>query len=252
MTNEQVGSSQEEPTGPVVRDKRRLDPDTGELRAGDNQQQEENIVSEQNAGEQFDPNLEAAGGDSAFAGAVGDDLPGVEGDDDAANTEAVNDDAQQVASEPVGAAGQDHPDTALAAERLADLQRLQAEYVNYKRRVDRDREQLRNNALAGFVESLLPVLDEIHLARQHGDLAEGSPFAKIAEKLDAILAKHGLASFGEAGDAFDPMHHEALMHIEAEVPEGSEGTTVVQVMQPGFKIGERVVRPARVAVADPQ
>lgn len=145
-----------------------------------------------------------------------------------------------------------HPDTTRADKLQDDYLRLQAEYVNYKRRVDRDREQLRNNALAGFVESLLPVLDEIHLARQHGDLAEGTPFAKIAEKLDGILGKYGLSSFGEAGDAFDPMHHEALMHVEAEVPEGSEGTTVVQVMQPGYKVGERVVRPARVAVADPQ
>lgn len=246
MTDERVGSSQGEPTGPVVRDKRRIDPETGDLRDAGTERQKENIVSDQNTGEQFDEIPE--GGDSAFAGEVGDDLPGA---DDNTNTEAVNDDAQPVTDAP-GEADQVHPDTALAADRLADLQRLQAEYVNYKRRVDRDREQMRNNALAGFVESLLPVLDEIHYARQHGDLAEGSPFAKIAEKLDGILGKYGLASFGEAGDAFDPMHHEALMHIEAEVPEGSEGTTVVQVMQPGYKVGDRVVRPARVAVADPQ
>lgn len=266
MTDEQVGSSQEEPAGPVVRDKRRIDPETGDLRSADAKQQEENIVSDQNSGSQSEPVVEADGGDSAFGGGVGDELPGREAEQSAeqgartgvdegassdVNTEAVNDDAQPVADAPT--AGSDvHPDTVLAAERLADLQRLQAEYVNYKRRVDRDREQLRNNALAGFVESLLPVLDEIHLARQHGDLAEGTPFAKIAEKLDGILGKYGLSSFGEAGDAFDPMHHEALMHVEAEVPEGSEGTTVVQVMQPGYKVGERVVRPARVAVADPQ
>lgn len=233
MTDEQVGSSQEEPTGPVVRDKRRIDPETGDLRSADAKQQEENIVSDQNSGSQSEPVVEADGGDSAFGGGVGDELPGREAEAPTAGSDV-------------------HPDTVLAAERLADLQRLQAEYVNYKRRVDRDREQLRNNALAGFVESLLPVLDEIHLARQHGDLAEGTPFAKITEKLDGILGKYGLSSFGEAGDAFDPMHHEALMHVEAEVPEGSEGTTVVQVMQPGYKVGERVVRPARVAVADPQ
>lgn len=262
MTDERVGSSQEEPTGPVVRDKRRIDPETGDLRRADAEQQKEKIVSDPNTSSS-EPVVEADGGDSAFGGGVGDELPGREseaaaddtGADSDVNTEALNDDVQAA---PAGApqasadSADAHPDTALAAERLADLQRLQAEYVNYKRRVDRDREQLRTNALAGFVESLLPVLDEIHYAKQHGDLDEGSPFAKIAAKLDGILGKYGLASFGEVGDAFDPMHHEALMHIEAEVPDGSEGTTVVQVMQPGYKVGERVVRPARVAVADPQ
>ncbi|GAB3749506.1 nucleotide exchange factor GrpE [Yimella sp. RIT 621] len=258
MTDDQVGSSQEEPTGPVVRDKRRIDPETGELRgAHPADHEKEDAVSDDNSADksaekgsekgsgndEFDRIVEAEGGDSAFGGAVGDDLP---------NTEAINDDPQQTTGSSAGPSDDVHPDAALAAERLADLQRLQAEYVNYKRRVDRDREMAHSATLAGFVESLLPVLDEIHYARQHGDLEEGSPFAKIAAKLDAILGRYGLASFGEVGDAFDPMHHEALMHIEAEVPEGSEGTTVVQVMQPGYKVGERVVRPARVAVADPQ
>ncbi|NHN57096.1 nucleotide exchange factor GrpE [Calidifontibacter sp. DB0510] len=163
-------------------------------------------------------------------------------------TEAVNDDPQQ----PAGQSNEPHPDTALAQQRLDDLQRLQAEYVNYKRRVDRDREQAHARTLGGFVESLLPVLDEIHLAREHGDLGEGTPFAKIADKLDAILARYGLERFGDAGDAFDPQHHEALMHVEGEVPEDAEGPTVVQVMQPGYKVGDKVVRPARVAVADPK
>lgn len=250
MTDDQVGSSQEEPTGPVIRDKRRIDPQTGELRGAEPTKQKEDLVSNDDSGsnEAFDKIVEAEGGDAAFGGEVGDDLP---------TTEAVNDDAQQPADSASGEGGEGaqapvHPDTVLAEERLADLQRLQAEYVNYKRRVDRDRELAHGAALLGFVESLLPVLDEIQLARQHGDLDEGTPFAKIAGKLDGILGKYGLASFGEVGDAFDPMHHEALMHIQAELPEGSEGTTVVQVMQPGYKVGDRVVRAARVAVADPQ
>ena len=144
-----------------------------------------------------------------------------------------------------------HPDTTLAADLTRDLQRLQAEYVNYKKRVDRDRELHRDMAVSGVIEALLPVLDDIHLARQHGDLEVG-PFAAIAEKLENTLTKFGVERFGQPGDAFDPTVHEALMHTEAELAEGTEVTTVVQVLQPGYKMGERLIRAARVAVADPQ
>lgn len=211
----QVGSSfeEEEPTGPVIRDKRRLDPETGAVRESET------------TAKQSEPVTDA-------------DLPTT--DASAGATEAAD-----------AAAGTDvHPDTTLAADRLADLQRLQAEYVNYKKRVDRDREVQRDAAVARVLEALLPVLDDIHLSRQHADL-EGTPFEKIADKLESTLNKQGLDTFGEVGEAFDPAHHEALMHIEAEVPEGATGTTIVQVMQPGYRIGERVIRPARVAVADP-
>ena len=101
------------------------------------------------------------------------------------------------------------------------------------------------------VESLLPVLDDIHTARQPGDL-DGTPFAAIADKLESILGRFGVERVGAKGEEFDPTIHEALMHVEAELPEGATATTVVQVIQPGFKIGERVVRAARVSVADPQ
>jgi len=144
-----------------------------------------------------------------------------------------------------------HPDTTLAADLTRDLQRLQAEYVNYKKRVDRDRVLHRDMAIGSVVEALLPVLDDIHLARQHGDL-EGGPFAAIAEKLDGALTKIGVERFGQPGDAFDPAFHEALMHVEAELAEGTAGTTVVQVLQPGYRMGQRLIRAARVAVADPQ
>ncbi|MDO5628789.1 MAG: nucleotide exchange factor GrpE [Mobilicoccus sp.] len=142
-------------------------------------------------------------------------------------------------------------DALLAAERLADYQRLNAEYVNYKKRVDREREQDRKRTTASMVESLLPVLDEIHLAREHGELGENTPFAKIAAKLEGILSKYGVERFGAVGETFDPMVHEALMHTQAELPEGTTETTVVMVMQPGYRIDDRVVRPARVSVADP-
>ncbi len=146
---------------------------------------------------------------------------------------------------------QPHPDTTLAAERLLDLQRLQAEYVNYKRRVDRDRAMVQERAVQDVLETLLPVLDDIHAAREHGDLQSG-PFASIAEKLEQTLTRFGLTRFGDVGEPFDPMRHEALMHTQADLPEGATETTVVTVLQPGYRAGDQVIRPARVAVADPQ
>ena len=217
---EHVGSEQSEPTGPRVTDKRRLDPETGAVRGA-------------GAGQDgVDADAAEAGADATVEG-------------EGVTDQAFEDDfAALVQSEAV------HPDTTLAADLTRDLQRLQAEYVNYKKRVDRDRAMHRDLAVANVVELLLPVLDDIHLARQHGDLEDG-PFAAIADKLDATLTKIGLERFGQPGDAFDPNIHEALMHVEAELAEGTEVTTVVQVLQPGYRMGERMIRVARVAVADP-
>jgi molecular chaperone GrpE len=136
---------------------------------------------------------------------------------------------------------------ALAAERLEDLQRLQAEYVNYRRRVDRDRDVARESATSGVLEALLPVLDDVHLARQHGDLAEG-PFVAIAEKLEAVLNRLGLERYGQAGEPFDPAVHEALIHAQDA---DADTATVTTVLQPGYRVAARVLRPARVAVAGP-
>ena len=147
--------------------------------------------------------------------------------------------------------GDVHPDTRKAAEHLEDLRRVQAEYVNYKKRVDRDRDLARERGVTQVIEALLPVLDDIHAAREHGDL-EGGPFAAIADKLEAILGRFGVTTLGEKGQEFDPTIHEALMHVEADLPEDATSTTVVQVIPPGFMLGERVVRPARVSVADPR
>ncbi|HEX8096356.1 nucleotide exchange factor GrpE [Jatrophihabitans sp.] len=163
---------------------------------------------------------------------------------DGAGSPAGSGDTGEVAAKP-------DPNELLAAERLADLQRLQAEYANYRKRVDRDRAMIRDLAVASVIESLLPVLDDIHLARQHGDL-EAGPLASIADKLETTLAKYGVERFGEPGAAFDPAVHDALMHVDEELAEGTEGTTVVGVLQPGYRIGDRVVRPARVSVADPK
>ncbi len=137
---------------------------------------------------------------------------------------------------------------AAAAEHLEDLKRLQAEYVNYRKRVDRDREQMGTLGQARVIEALLPALDDIHAARDHGDL-DGGPFAAIADKLEASLAKFGWESFGAEGDPFDPALHEAL--ATTEDPNVTE-PTVAKVAQPGHKVGDRVVRPARVIVSQPQ
>lgn len=136
----------------------------------------------------------------------------------------------------------------LVSERTADLQRLQAEYVNYKRRVDRDRALAKQAGAESVVSDLLPVLDSIDLARQHDDMTQG--FEMVADALGKLANKHGLVSFGAVGDAFDPTLHEALMQVPLEGQEVTE-TTVSQVMQIGYKLGDRVLRPARVAVANP-
>lgn len=137
---------------------------------------------------------------------------------------------------------------AVAAERLNDLQRLQAEYVNYRKRVDRDRLVARDQTVVAMVDALMGVLDDVELARQHGELA-GGPFASIAEKLETSLARFGWERFGAVGETFDPTVHEALMHAHSD--EVSE-PTVVQVLQPGHRVGDRVVRAARVSVAEPE
>ena len=134
----------------------------------------------------------------------------------------------------------------MLAERTADLQRLQAEYANYRKRVERDRLAVREQALANVLHGLLPVLDDIGRAREHGELT--GAFKSVGESLEGIVVKLGLTAFGENGDPFDPTLHEALMHsYSADVTE----PTAVQIFQPGYKVGERIIRPARVAVAEP-
>jgi molecular chaperone GrpE len=127
-----------------------------------------------------------------------------------------------------------------------DLQRLQAEYVNYKRRVDRDRELVLENAKFAILSSLLPVLDAVDRAREHGELEGG--FKAVADALERVVEGQGLVKFGKPGDEFDPRFHEALMHSHS--PDVTT-TTCQNVVSAGYQIGERVVRPARVTVVDP-
>jgi len=132
-------------------------------------------------------------------------------------------------------------------ERTHDLQRVTAEYANYRKRVDRDRGAAAELTTGAVLTALLPVLDDIDRAREHGDLV--GPFASVAESLTAATAKLGLVPFGEKGDPFDPNRHEAVAHqTSADVTE----PTCVEVMRRGYTLGERLLRPAMVAVADPE
>jgi molecular chaperone GrpE len=132
-------------------------------------------------------------------------------------------------------------------ERLRDLQRVTAEYANYRKRVERDRGVAAEQVMAMVVASLLPILDDVDRARDHGDLV--GPFSAVAEQLTAALTKLGLTAFGEPGDAFDPNRHEAVAHqTSAEVSQ----PTCVEVMRRGYLLGERLLRAAMVAVADPE
>ncbi len=133
---------------------------------------------------------------------------------------------------------------AKVSELTSDLQRVHAEYANYRKRVDRDRELVRDMAVAGVIAELLPMLDDIERAREHGEL-DGA-FKSVGEALEATTTKIGLERFGTAGEEFDPMVHEALT---SEAVEGIETPTVMSVYQPGYRFAGRVLRPARVAVA---
>jgi molecular chaperone GrpE len=133
-------------------------------------------------------------------------------------------------------------------ELTGDLQRLQAEYVNYKRRVDRDRELVRENATYAALAPIVEVLDTIDRAREHAPLEDG--FKAVADQLERVVTTLGLTKFGEPGEIFDPTLHEALSHLGTD-PEVTE-TTVKVIAKAGYRIGERVVRAAQVLVVDPE
>ncbi|GIJ50763.1 hypothetical protein Val02_76490 [Virgisporangium aliadipatigenens] len=132
-------------------------------------------------------------------------------------------------------------------ERTKDLQRITAEYANYRKRVERDKALVVEQASGNVLAALLPVLDDLDRARDHGDLT--GPFAAVADQLVAAVGKFGLTPFGEEGDPFDPTRHEAVAHsTSADVTE----PTCVTVMRRGYLLGERLLRPALVGVADPE
>ncbi|UXA18505.1 nucleotide exchange factor GrpE [Mycobacterium sp. SMC-4] len=141
-------------------------------------------------------------------------------------------------------AGESPEEADKAAELLADLQRVQADFANYRKRALRDQQMVADRAKAAVLSELLPVLDDLDRARSHGDLESG-PLKGVADKLIAVLEAQGLVAFGAEGDAFDPELHEAVQH------EG-EGTHPVlgTVMRRGYRVGEHVVRHAMVGVVD--
>lgn len=134
-----------------------------------------------------------------------------------------------------------------SADRLSDLQRLNAEYVNFSKRAKREQEAARARGIEELLVGLLPVLDDVSRARQAGDLS--GPFESIADKLVATLTRFGVEQYGEVGEEFDPAVHEALMH---QTSPDAQTTTVQHVVEVGYKIGDRVVRAARVAVVGPE
>ena len=186
----------EEQAGEGVRvsDKRRIDPETFEVRESAARQTDEALAAE-----------------DAAASALEGDVAGVE---------------------------------AKVAELTADLQRVHAEYSNYRKRVERDRVVMQEMAVAGAINELLPVLDDIERAREHGEL-EGA-FRTVGEAFEAALTKLGLEKFGASGEEFDPTVHEALT---SEDNDAVSVPTVTTVYQPGYRFAGRVLRPARVAVA---
>ncbi|MFK0002242.1 nucleotide exchange factor GrpE [Paenarthrobacter sp. NPDC090522] len=194
---------------PVIRDNRKVDPETGAARHPE--------------------------GEAAAASTEGDAL---------SQAEEILNGVEVPAEESVapGAAAE-----AQAAELRNDLLRLQAEYVNYRKRVERDRAVAGEMAVIGVLNSLLPVLDDVDAARQHGDLEDG-PFAAIATKLENALKTYGLERIADTGVEFDPTIHEALIQQPGE---DIEVDTVSQVLRSGYRSGERVLRAAQVIVAVP-
>jgi molecular chaperone GrpE len=236
-------ASEETGSGPVVHDHRRIDPVTGQVRG---KHAASKPAGTRGAGR---PGRGNPGPDAA--GPAEDQPEDKHEERDAAEAAQQTEESPEEAPEMV--TGQVIKDgkqaagvEAQLAERTADLQRLQAEYANYRKRVDRDRAAVRDQAAAATLTGLLPVLDAIDQAREHGELSGG--FKSVADSLQAALGRLGLVAYGEKGDPFDPKIHEALMHsYSSDVTED----TCVEILQSGYKVGDRILRPARVAVAEP-
>jgi len=207
---------EQEQRGPTVRDKRRIDPVTYQVR---------------------EPQATAAPAPGGVPNPEPSEVTQTPSEpiDNAAAGDVVDASAAEVAEA-----------RAALAERTADLQRLQAEYVNYKRRVDRDRDVTRKAGIESVLKDFLPVLDDLRSARDHEELTGG--FKAVADEVERVAGKYGLEAFGQPGDPFDPHIHEALLHAHAT---GITGPTCVEILQPGYRIGDKVLRPARVAVAEP-
>jgi molecular chaperone GrpE len=218
MSDQNGGSQEPEREEPVVRDKRRIDPETGKVR--------------QPEGEQAD----AGENDLSHEELV--DVGPAEGDGEES---ILSDDDLDILS------GQTTAEQ-LAAERLADLQRVTAEYANYRKRTEANREIERERAVGDAVKGLIPVLDDLERAEKHGDLGEGTAFATIAAKLRTAIERLGLTPYGEKGDPFDPQIHEAI--FQQPTPDVT-ADTVAEVVETGYRLGSTTVRVAKVVVSVP-
>jgi len=239
-----MNSPEEHGNGPVVHDHRRIDPVTGQVREP-GRPRGKHAASE--------PGGFARPGAAASQGGSRSE-PGAEPEGSAPDPapDAVSSgtgDGQANEADRSGATGEGKEMETLKeqlAERTADLQRLQAEYANYRKRVDRDRSAMRELALANVLTELLPALDAIGQARQHDELSGG--FKSVAETIESAVSKLGLVTYGESGEPFDPKVHEAV--ATSYSPDVTD-VTCTEIFQPGYKVGDRILRPARVVVAEP-
>ncbi|WP_194409913.1 nucleotide exchange factor GrpE [Microbacterium cremeum] len=193
-----------------------------------------------------DPEANASGSDPQ----EGQDTAGEQAErpqDEAEGDELTVDDILG-AAQSAEAAAEDAVLADLETQLLNDLKRLQAEYANYRRRTEEQREVEIERAQGAVAKGLLPVLDDLDRAEKHGDLEEGSPFSAIAEKLRGVAERMGLSTYGAAGEAFDPQHHEAIFQVPTP---GTTEATVLEVVEIGYRLGSVELRPAKVVVAVP-
>ncbi|OWP21409.1 nucleotide exchange factor GrpE [Microbacterium sp. AISO3] len=193
---------------------------------------------------------EVLGGKGSDAQASGPDAHEASEASDAADAAAADD--ELTIDDILGATQSDEAAVAEAPaeehDLLLDLKRVQAEYANYRRRTEDQREAEIERAKGSVAKGLLPVLDDLDRADKHGDLVEGSPLAVIADKLRGVVARLGVESYGAAGDAFDPQQHEAI--FQAPTP-GTAEPTILEVVEVGYRLGSIELRPAKVVVAVP-
>ncbi len=202
------------------------------------QQNQEPNESEESVGGEVHENA-AAGSEKTHSG------PAPQGEEltveDILNSEQTDEagaaDEQIISSEPTE-----------GAEYLEDLRRITAEFANYRKRIEDNREIERQRITASAISSLVPVLDDLERADKHGDLVEGSAFSAIAQKIRSSMERLGLSSFGTPGEDFDPNQHEAITQVPTP---GVEKATVLEVVEPGYRIGDVEVRAAKVVVAVP-
>ena len=231
MSDEQNQNHEE----PVIRDKRRIDPDTGEVRQPAEGAPEQG-APEAAGSEAADAPATASEATDAAASAPADEANAGAGDEDVLTVDDILNAANAEVREP-------------SDEHLADLKRVTAEYANYRKRTEANREVERERAVGAAVAALLPVLDDLDRAEKHGDLEGDAPFATIAAKLRGAAEKLGLSSFGEAGEPFDPQRHEAIFQQSSDEVDTD---TVADVVETGYMLGSTLLRVAKVVVKTPQ